>query len=156
MEKEEKDFAWFWLGLDEYLLCHQLKQTKQRKVIVSFFLKLARHVDAEDLYHKVRAEGHSIGLATIYRTLNLLKDAGLVEQHSFADGRAIFEIAPPGSHHDHLVCLKCGKIEEFENAAIEELQEKIALERGFVLTSHRLALYGHCSSCTGATLSKSS
>ena len=147
MVGKDKNLIWFWDALDTYLTRHQLKQTQQRKIIVSFFLKLAKHVDAEDLYRKVRGEGHKIGLATIYRTLNLLRDADLVNQHSFADGRAIFEISRPGSHHDHLVCVTCGKIEEVENEEIEHLQRTIAQDYKYELTSHRLDLYGHCPSC---------
>ncbi len=147
MTENTKSLVWFWDALDAYLSRHQLKQTKQRKIIVSYFLKLSKHVDAEVLYRKVRGGGNKIGLATVYRTLNLLKDAGLVDQHSFADGRAIFEISRPGMHHDHLVCVGCGRIDEFENAEIELLQKKIALERAYVLTSHRLDLYGRCKSC---------
>lgn len=147
MSLKNKGTLWFWDGLDAYLLRHQLKQTKQRKHIVAQFLKMSNHVDVEDLYQKVRLEGHNIGLATIYRTLNLLKDAGLVNQHSFSDGRAVFEISKPGGHHDHLVCTKCGRIDEFENEEIEELQSKIAEQRGFILSSHRLELYGTCATC---------
>lgn len=142
-----KNLVWFWDGLNAYLSRHQLKQTKQRQIVVSQFLKMAKHVDAEDLYRKVRSEGHRIGLATVYRTLNLLKDTGLVDQHSFSDGRAVFEISRPGDHHDHLVCVDCGRIDEFENNEIEELQNKIASERGYALSSHRLELYGKCTPC---------
>lgn len=138
---------WFWDDLDAHLARQQLKQTKQRKVIVENFLKLARHVDAEDLYRRVRGKGFKIGLATIYRTLNLLKDADLVNQHSFSDGRAIFEIKKPDSHHDHLVCTRCGTIEEFENDQIEALQTSVADDHGFSLTRHRLDLYGICRNC---------
>lgn len=147
MSGQSKNLIWFWDALNAYLSRQQLKQTKQRKIVVSHFLKMAKHVDVEDLYRKVRADGHKIGLATIYRTLNLLKDTGLVDQHSFSDGRAVFEISRPGTHHDHLVCVSCGRIDEFENEEIEELQRKIALERGYALTSHRLDLYGKCKVC---------
>ena len=143
----KKNFAWFWDSLNAYLSRQQLKQTRQRRIVVSHFLKMSKHVDAEDLYRKVRSEGHKIGLATIYRTLNLLKDTGLVDQHSFSDGRAVFEISRPGTHHDHLVCIGCGRIDEFENLEIEELQNKIAIERGYSLSSHRLELYGKCGVC---------
>lgn len=145
-ESQER-LQWFWEGLDAYLARNQLKQTKQRKLIVKRFLEMKTHVDAEDLYESVRKDGHNIGLATIYRTLNLLKDAGLAEQNSFADGRAVFEINKPGDHHDHLVCVDCGKVVEFENEQIEELQRNVAKENHFVLTSHRLDLFGHCQDC---------
>ena len=144
---EVGDLDWFWDGLNAYLSRNQLKQTKQRKIVVSHFLNLDSHVDAEDLYESVRSEGFNIGLATIYRTLNLLKDAGLVEQRSFADGRAVFEVLKPGNHHDHIVCIDCGRIVEFENEEIEALQKIEASKFGFVLTSHRLELYGRCEPC---------
>ena len=147
LKSDPSKLQWFWDGLDSYLSRNQLKQTKQRKVIVGQFLDMKPHVDAEELYESVRKKGYNIGLATIYRTLNLLKDAGLVEQNSFTDGRTFYEIMDPGNHHDHLVCIDCGKIVEFENSEIEKLQEKVAKEKGFVLTSHRLDLYGKCLNC---------
>lgn len=142
--KETKGFAWFWEGLDLYLERHNLKQTQQRKLIVSYFLQINAHIDAEGLHRKVREDGHDIGLATIYRTLNLLTDAGLVEQQSFQDGRSVFEVASPDSHHDHLVCTKCGQVIEFEDEEIEELQKRIAAKFNMNLTSHRLDLFGLC------------
>lgn len=142
--KEAKGFAWFWEGLDLYLERHNLKQTQQRKLIVGYFLKINDHVDAEELHRRVRADGHDIGLATIYRTLNLLTDAGLVEQKSFQDGRSVFEVASPDSHHDHLICTRCGKVIEFEEPEIEALQERIAEKFAMRLMSHRLDLFGTC------------
>jgi Fur family transcriptional regulator, ferric uptake regulator len=137
-------FVWFWEALDLYLEAHKLKQTQQRKVIVEYFLRINAHVDAEVLHRRVRDEGHDIGLATIYRTLNLLTDAGLVEERSFQDGRSVFEVASPNSHHDHLVCTDCGTIIEFENDEIERLQKSIALQYGMELKTHRLDLFGVC------------
>ncbi len=137
-------FTWFWEGLDHYLASKGLKQTTQRKVIVEHFLRLNSHVDADELHQSVREEGHDIGLATIYRTLNLLRDAGLVDQQSFQDGRHVYEVASPNSHHDHLVCTSCGVVIEFEDPEIERLQEKIAVKYAMVLKSHRLDLYGTC------------
>ena len=144
---DQESLRWFWDGLDSYLAKNQLKQTRQRRLIVRQFLEMKSHVDAEDLYASVRKDGHSIGLATIYRTLNLLKDAGLAEQNSFADGRAVFEILKPGDHHDHLVCLGCGQVIEFENQQIESIQKQIAKDNNFTLTSHRLDLFGYCETC---------
>jgi Fur family ferric uptake transcriptional regulator len=137
-------FAWFWDGLDHYLNQKGLKQTNQRKTIVEHFLRMNTHVDADELYQRVKKEGYEIGLATIYRTLNLLRDAGLAEQQSFQDGRSLFEICAPDQHHDHLVCLECGLIIEFEDHEIEQLQEKIALKYKMKLKNHRLDLYGVC------------
>lgn len=135
---------WFWDVLNAYLEKQALKQTRQRKVVVEEFLAQDRHVDAEDLHGIVRKRDPKVGLATVYRTLNLLKEAGLADQKSFRDGRSVFEIHRPDHHHDHLVCLDCGKVMEFENEEIEGLQEKVAEQLGFKLTGHRLDLYGHC------------
>ena len=149
--EKTNDLSWFWDKLDVYLKSQDLKQTRQRRLIIDYFIKLDSHVDAETLHGAIRESGHNIGLATIYRTLNLLKEARLVEQQSFADGRAVFELDKPGNHHDHLVCVDCGTIVEFENEVIETIQRQIAADHGFKLASHRLDLYGHCSkeSCSG-------
>lgn len=143
-KNETFGFAWFWEGLDQYLEKTGLKQTQQRKMIVQAFLEINSHVDADELHRRVVKEGHEIGLATIYRTLNLLTEAGLIEQKSFQDGRSVFEVAHPGSHHDHLICTECGHVIEFEDEEIELLQETIAKKYGIELKSHRLDLYGRC------------
>jgi Fur family transcriptional regulator, ferric uptake regulator len=141
---EMPGFAWFFEGLDEYLDRMSLKQTQPRRIIVQIFLGMNTHVDAEELHRRVREEGHDIGLATIYRTLNLLTEAGLVEQKSFQDGKSVFEIATPDSHHDHLMCTECRRMVEFEDHEIEALQTKIAIKYGMELRSHRLDLFGRC------------
>jgi len=145
--RKSKEFLWFWDELDSYLKRHQLKQTKQREKIIGFFLEENSHLSAEELALKLKEKGLSVGLATIYRTLSLLVDAGLVEQKNFEEGRSIYEVAVPGEHHDHLICQKCSKIVEFENNEIEILQDKVALKHGFTLKSHRLELFGLCSDC---------
>ena len=155
-KNETFGFAWFWEGLDQYLEKTGLKQTQQRKIIVQAFLEINSHVDADELHRRVVAEGHELGLATIYRTLNLLTEAGLIEQKSFQDGRSVFEVAHPGSHHDHLICTECGHVIEFEDEEIELLQETIAKKYGIELKSHRLDLYGRCldrSSCDSRKIS---
>ena len=141
------DYSWFWSRLDDYLKAHDLKQTTQRNSIVHKFLEMAKHVDIESLHSRLRDDGENIGLATIYRTMNLLKSAGLVEQHNFADNKATFEVLHPHKHHDHLVCLICGQVQEFVNPQIEALQESIAGDRGFRLLDHRLDLFGYCAEC---------
>jgi Fur family ferric uptake transcriptional regulator len=146
MAAEKKD-QWFWDAWARFLSRRNLKQTQQRQVVITHFLKLNRHVEADTLYDSLRNAGHAIGLATIYRTLNLLKDAGLVEQRLFADGRATFELLDPQLHHDHLICTSCGKIVEFENKEIERLQALVASQHHYTLSSHRLELYGLCAAC---------
>lgn len=141
---ELKSMDWFSEKLNLYLSQHDLKQTKQRQIVVECFVRLNSHVDAEELHRELQAEGHQIGLATIYRTLNLLKEAGLAEQKSFADGRSVFEINQPNEHHDHLICQQCGAVFEFENTEIERIQHTIAAKYKFELQDHRLDLIGRC------------
>lgn len=138
---------WFWEDLESYLSKHQLKQTKQRVNIIERFLELDTHIDAEGLHSDIKKCGLNIGLATIYRTLNLLEKAKLVEQRAFADGRTLYELNTPNEHHDHLVCTECSLVIEFENEPIEKLQLEVAKEHGFKMTNHRLDLFGICPNC---------
>ena len=101
------------------------------------------HVSAEDLYKKLIDIGEEIGLATVYRVLNQFDDAGILTRHHFEGGKSVFELTG-GSHHDHLVCLKCGKVIEFEDDVIEAKQLEIAEQNGIKLTHHSLYLYGEC------------
>ena len=144
MANKAEGRRWFWQALDQYLANKNLKQSKQRQALIDLFLGLATHVSAEDLHAAAHAAGLNAGLATVYRTLNLLADAGLVEQKQFGEGSFVYEIAKPGTHHDHLICLDCGAVLEFENHEIERLQEKVAAAHDFKLASHRLDLFGHC------------
>lgn len=141
------DYRWFWERLNDYLKAHDLKQTTQRNTIVQQFLSMDKHVDIESLHLTLRERGENIGLATIYRTMNLLRGAGLVEQHNFSDNKSTFEVLHPHKHHDHLVCLICGQVQEFVHPQIEALQESVAKERGFRLLDHRMDLFGYCSEC---------
>ncbi len=151
--KKSDSHKWFWDAFDAYLVRKNLKETRQRRRIIELFIGLDAHTSAEALHEATRKDGHNVGLATVYRTLNMLADAGLVEQKSFGDGRHVFEIKHPDSHHDHLICLDCGAVIEFENPDIEALQERVAQDHGFRLTSHRLDLFGHCikSQCENKT-----
>jgi Fur family ferric uptake transcriptional regulator len=119
-----------------------LKATLPRLKILEVFQRAAqagglRHLSAEDVYKALIAESLDVGLATVYRVLQQFEQAGLLSR------RAVFELNE-GSHHDHLVCLTCGRVEEFVDAEIEARQHKIAAERGFKLQEHALALYGEC------------
>ena len=102
-----------------------------------------QHISAEDLYKKLIDLGEEIGLATVYRVLNQFDDAGIVTRHHFEGGKSVFELSTQ-HHHDHLVCLKCGKVIEFEDDIIEERQEMIAKQHKMKLTHHSLYLYGEC------------
>lgn len=103
-----------------------------------------RHMSAEDIYKALLDVGKEIGLATIYRVLTQFEAAGLVIRHHFESGQAVFELER-GSHHDHLICVKCGKIVEFVDESIETKQEQIAEENGFKISDHSLIIYGVCS-----------
>lgn len=102
-----------------------------------------RHMTAEDIYKALIAAGEEIGLATVYRVLTQFESAGLVKRHHFEGGQSIFELNQ-GDHHDHIVCLQCGHIEEFVDEIIEKQQRKMAAAHGFKLADHCLILYGDC------------
>jgi Fur family ferric uptake transcriptional regulator len=121
-----------------------LKATFPRLKILELFENTeVRHLTAEDVYKLLIAEGIDIGLATVYRVLTQFEQAGLLERHHFESGKAVFELNA-GHHHDHLVCLNCGRVEEFYDAEIERRQGKIAKERGFAIQEHALYLYAEC------------
>jgi Fur family transcriptional regulator, ferric uptake regulator len=124
-----------------------LKATTPRLKILEIFQTCPqRHLSAEDVYRLLLAETSDIALATVYRVLMQFEQAGLVVRNHFESGKAIFELNE-GSPHDHLVCLACGQVEEFFDAAIEQRQKLIAQEYGFELQNHALALYGLCAEC---------
>jgi Fur family ferric uptake transcriptional regulator len=121
-----------------------LKATLPRLKILEIFQNSAvRHLSAEDVYKILLAENMDVGLATVYRVLTQFEQAGLLSRNHFETGKAVFELNE-GSHHDHLVCLDCGRVEEFYDEEIETRQQKIAVDRGFEIAEHALALYGHC------------
>jgi Fur family ferric uptake transcriptional regulator len=121
-----------------------LKATLPRLKIINLFEQSpVRHLTAEDVYRKLLAEGLDVGLATVYRVLTQFEQAGLLVRHHFETGKAVFELNQ-GGHHDHLVCLQCGRVEEFFDAEIEKRQTKIARERGFEISEHALYLYAEC------------
>ena len=104
------------------------------------------HLSAEDVYKLLLSNNEEIGLATVYRVLTQFESAALVIRHNFEGGHSVFELAG-GQHHDHIVCLKCGKVAEFSDSEIERRQQKIAEQLGFELTDHALNLYGLCEKC---------
>jgi Fur family ferric uptake transcriptional regulator len=131
--------------LKDHLAKHQLKLTRQREQILSVFLKM-EHISAEGMYRLLAKKYPHIGLATIYRTLNLFCQAGLAQARHFGTQTQYDNVSHKG-HHDHLICTGCGKIVEFENCDIERLQEEVARRNGFTIETHKLELYGLCSSC---------
>ena len=121
-----------------------LKATAPRLKIINLFeTSKVRHLTAEDVYKLLLAEGLDVGLATVYRVLTQFEQAGLLVRHHFESGKAVFELNE-GKHHDHLVCMQCGRVEEFYDAEIEKRQTRIARDRGFAISEHALYLYADC------------
>ena len=128
----------------EELKSSGLKATLPRiKILEVFQQSDRRHLTAEDVFKALLSDGSEIGLATVYRVLMQFEQAGLLARSHFESGKAVFELNE-GSHHDHLVCLSCGRVEEFYDAEIETRQRLVAQTRGFELQEHALALYAHC------------
>ncbi|MDQ2069111.1 ferric iron uptake transcriptional regulator [Natronospira bacteriovora] len=126
-----------------------LKVTVPRmKILETLATTENRHLSAEDLYKVLIEAGEDIGLATVYRVLTQFEEAGLVTRHHFEGGQSVFEL-DEGEHHDHLLCAKCGRVEEFVDEVIEERQIHIAESRGFRMTDHSLYIYGICPDCQG-------
>ena len=124
-----------------------LKVTLPRMKILEFLERSkVRHQSAEDIYRALLDDGEEIGLATVYRVLTQFEAAGLVERHHFESGQAVFELSEKG-HHDHIVCVTCGKVEEFFDEMIENRQREIAKDKGYKVTDHSLTLYGQCPDC---------
>jgi Fur family ferric uptake transcriptional regulator len=124
-----------------------LRSTGQRRIIVETFFRAPNHVSIEELLTVVRNEDKRIGYATVYRTLKLLAECGVANERKFSDGLTRYELADETSHHDHLICLECGDIIEFEEPRIETLQEQVAERYGFLLRSHKHEMYGVCPNC---------
>lgn len=124
-----------------------LKVTSPRRKILEILEKSEpHHVSAEDVYRLLQQAGEDVGLATVYRVLTQFEAAGLVVRHNFEGGYSVFEAAQ-NEHHDHIVCIKCGKVEEFFDNVIEKHQEDIAKKAGFTMTDHSLTIYGICRNC---------
>lgn len=118
-----------------------LRMTEQRRIIARVLSASDDHPDAEELHRRANSLDASISLATVYRTVKLFEDSGIIERHDFRDGRARYEEVPD-EHHDHLIDVKTGQVIEFHSEEIEKLQEEIAKKLGFKLVDHRLELYG--------------
>ncbi|MCK6530972.1 transcriptional repressor [Myxococcota bacterium] len=131
----------------QYIREQGLKLTRQREDILRVFIASHRHINLEQLHREVRKVNPTVGYATVYRTMKLLTEAGLAQERRFGDGHTLYEPREPQEHHDHMICTRCGRIEEFENESIERLQHKVAEQHGFRMTHHRMELYGICSGC---------
>jgi len=131
-----------------YIQDKKLNVTAQREAIVEQFLRTKDHISIDELLARVRKRQPKVGYATVYRTVKLLVDSGLAIERQFGDGQARYEVV--GDHHDHLICMKCGLILEFEDDDIERLQDKIAARLGgFTVLRHRHELYGLCAKAAG-------
>ena len=129
------------MSLEDQCIAKGMRMTGQRRVIAKVLEEASDHPDVEELYNRASQIDNNISIATVYRTVKLLEETGVIERHEFRDGRARYEIVPE-DHHDHLIDLKSGHVIEFASAEIEALQEKIAREHGYKLVDHRLELYG--------------
>ncbi len=138
--------------LNAYMAKKGLRSTDQRKLIVETFFRADNHVSIEELLAKVRAKDPRVGYATVYRTLKLLTECGVANERRFGDGLTRYELADDVTHHDHLICVECGDITEFEEPRIEELQDLVARVHGFELRSHKHELYGICAKCSAKRL----
>ena len=128
-----------------------LKATLPRLKILDVFQKGAqRHMTAEDVFRVLLEERSDIGLATVYRVLTQFEQAGILSRSHFESGKAVYELNE-GTHHDHLVCLDCGRVEEFYDAEIEKRQHDVAKTKGFAIADHALSLYAHCTKIAART-----
>ena len=134
--------------LKSYLESNGLKTTAQRDFIADSFFRTNTHISLDELLKKVKRKNPRVGYATVYRTMKLLTDSGLALERHFGDGQTRYENMPEDGHHDHMICIKCGKITEFQNQKIEQLQVETAKKLGYAVINHKLELYGYCSDCT--------
>jgi Fur family ferric uptake transcriptional regulator len=128
-----------------------LRSTDQRRIIVETFFQAPNHVSIEELLAQVRLQDPRVGYATVYRTLKLLTECGVAFERRFGDGLTRYELADEESHHDHLICVECGTIIEFEEPRIDQIEEEIAKRHGFALRSHKHEMYGVCADCQKKT-----
>ncbi|MEQ1564098.1 MAG: transcriptional repressor [Myxococcota bacterium] len=127
-----------------YLLTQGLKYTRQRQAIADVFFESTAHLSLLELLERAKARHPSVGYATVYRTMKLLADSGLATEHKFAEGNVRYEPSIEGHHHDHLICVDCGRIVEYEDDEIERLQEALAERHGFQVVAHRHEIYARC------------
>jgi len=133
--------------LNRYMSDQGKKNTRQRDVIVQVFLEAGGHLTLQELQALVREQEGPVGYATVYRTMKMLADAGVAVERNFGSGQARYELAEFGTHHDHLICVDCSRIIEFEDPLIEERQDQIAERHGFLVQRHRHEIYGLCADC---------
>jgi Fur family ferric uptake transcriptional regulator len=147
VEHKDADLEHFRALLTAYMAKKGLRSTDQRRLIVETFFHARNHVSIDDLLALVRAQDPKVGYATVYRTLKLLAECGVAYERRFGDGLTRYELADDTTHHDHLICLECGDITEFEEPRIEQIQDEIAHRYGFELKTHKHEMYGICPKC---------
>jgi Fur family ferric uptake transcriptional regulator len=125
----------------------KLKRSRARDAVIDVFLASHGHASVEELTASVRHQAPTVGYTTVYRALKLLTECGLAAPRHFGDGQTRYEPVREGTHHDHMICIGCGDILEFEDDRLEQLQAEIASRHGFQLTHHRMELYGRCRRC---------
>lgn len=139
--------------LREHLAHRRLKKTQQREKILEVFLHAKKHLTVEDLHQLVQRLDPSIGLTTVYRTMKLFCECNLARANHFQEGRVRYEQQYKTAHHDHMICIRCGKTIEFVHEQIEKLQEKVARKYDFLMTDHRMEIFGYCSMCRKKNIS---
>lgn len=132
---------------EEFLKSKELKYTSERKLIMKAIFSFNKHFDIEELFERLRKQGNSISRATIYRTIPLLIQSGLIAETLHCQDKTSYENIFNKEHHDHLVCINCGKIIEFYNEKIEKLQKEVCRQHNFVPIEHRLGIKGYCEDC---------
>jgi Fur family ferric uptake transcriptional regulator len=142
------------LEFRRYLREHSLPVTAQREQVAAVVLEAGGHLSVEDIEQRLRLRGLRIGKATVYRTLDILARSGMISQRDFGEGFRRYERVPGHPHHEHLICLRCGKVVEFTNDRLEKMKAVVAAEYGFTHHHHRLDIYGLCRECqqSGASL----
>lgn len=133
--------------LEQFISDKGLRYTGQREEILKVFLSTEKHLSAEKLYKIVKKKNPNIGYVTVYRTMKLLSEVGLCNEVEFGDGISRFEHCYGHQHHDHLVCIKCGKFTEVMKPEIEKMQEELAQKYSFIPTAHKLQIFGVCKKC---------
>lgn len=135
----------------EYLARKRLRLTRERRAILEEMLRIRGHFDADQLLTHFRSKGRTVSRATLYRTLARLVDAGLVHKIEMEHGQARYETMFGRHHHDHMICVSCGRIIEFESREIERAQDDVCKKKGFTMTGHMHQIRGHCAACAART-----
>lgn len=150
VRKSEVDVDSLLEKLERFLQKKALKLTNQRRQLLEKIIEMDKtHFTADDLVDEFRDQRPRVSKATVYRTLSVLVEAGILEEHNFGETHKVYEVSEGRPHHDHLICTNCSKITEFFSAEMEKLQDRVAAEHGFHPTHHSQKIYGICASCWG-------